>query len=35
MEITPMAREGLAQLLIEIVNAPAASVIKQARRAVR
>ena len=35
MEITPMAREGLAQLVTDIVNAPVASVIEQVRRAVR
>jgi hypothetical protein len=34
MEITPMAGEGLAQLVTDIVNAPA-SVIEQVRRAVR
>src|SRR4051794_14052080 len=34
MEITPMAGEGLAQLVTDIVNAPA-SVIEQVRRALR
>ena len=34
MEITPMAGEGLAQLVTDIVNAPA-SVMEQVRRAVR
>jgi len=34
LEITPMTGEGLAQLVTDIVNAPA-SVIEQARRAVR
>jgi hypothetical protein len=34
MEITPMPGEELAQLVTDIVNAPA-SVIEQVRRAVR
>jgi hypothetical protein len=34
MEITPMVGEGLAQLVTDIVNAPA-SVVDEVRRAVQ